>query len=207
MSARWRQSGFTLVEVLVATALLVVVVGAAATSQQLAWRSASSATHAAARAEMETRALRLTAEVITLANDGPDTAMPLVADPDRLLMLSRVPAASGRSGEHWIELVWRPDGESGRLVLRGWPIRAGARHRGRNTDLPDGPPDFERELWRTEGIGKFEYARSPARPGDVRWKSRWSGERQWPALIRLSATRANGRKVERVVAVRRWATP
>lgn len=168
-----REQGFTLLEILVAVAVLGLIIGALYGGVSLTLRGAQRQDVVLNRTgeyDAVDRALR---RMVAEADPGGPGAVPLTGTPGRVTFSSRMPLAAGGRG---VDVALGIN--AGALMLRWEPRRTGR-------PISPGPAPREAELLR--GVQRIELSYWTAGG----WRSEWSRP-ELPALVRLRVTFPTG---------------
>lgn len=208
-AARGRSRGFTLIEVLLATALLAGGLALAFTTVRSAM-AISQRGEAIAMANERMRAVqdllrRQLAQALRSPIERPDpTQEPLnfVGEPERMRFVSEVPGYLGRGGPyvHTLEVVTRREGV--RLQLGLVMVQAGEQ-------LPERPPRAPEVL--VDGLKRVElrYRGIDASTGQLGdWSADWADTRRLPVLVAIRVEPMQGAPwPELVVALDNGGSP
>lgn len=192
MTARAGHRGFTLIEVLLALALLAMTFAALFSALYSTRRSVE----AGERAAQSNESLRiaqtvvrnyLTGAVPLLFYDGKEHRLAFRGDPDAVRFVVGLPSHRGGGGLRAVRLG--ADWRGGRRALT---FRYAAR-RAWDPANADSDASAEREALLLEDAGEIRFAYFGAQDGDAEpaWRSSWHSDERLPRLVRIEVRRAS----------------
>lgn len=185
-----RAAGFTLLEMLIALAvlgLLAVLLGGSVQFGARAWEGQSRRLEMSSETDAVHTVLRVllrNAQAMPLAGVGqPGGSLFLAGQRDAVDFVGELPEAFGRGGFYDMALAVKPDG---RLVLRWRP------HMGQSNAATEPPSYDEAELLHHVAALEMSYYGSAAKNRSGAWQSTWDQGSALPALIRVRLRFAAG---------------
>jgi general secretion pathway protein J len=190
---RQRQSGFTLLEMLVAVTVLSVLAVLVYGMLRIGMRSWEAGSERIASSDLTRIGWHYVHASLAAAASPPsrlpdDPGIHFIGSPDSLEFVSELPAWLGGGGLHALRLSLAdsPDGRDGRLELEARPMIA--------YDDPDlDPAELPRAVL-ADDVGRlaFAYFGVDARGGGPAWLDTWSGRESLPLLVRMEVELADG---------------
>ena len=185
--------GFTLIEVLLATVLLVGGLALAFATVRSAMNIAQRGERVAAQNE-RMRAVegflrrRLSMAMLTATTPPDPTREPVyfLGEPQHMVFVSDLPGYLGRGGPYVHELQVRGSGDAQRLDLALTLVQNGERIE----ETPPRPPEALADALRAVS---FRYRGIDPRNGQLGdWQDRWEDTRRLPSLVSISVTPRQG---------------
>lgn len=185
--------GFTLIEVLLATALLVgglaLAFATVRSALAISQRGEQMAAHNERMRAVEGFLRRRLSMAILTATTPPDpTREPVyfLGEPRHMLFVSDLPGYLGRGGPYVHELQVRGSGDAQRLDLALTLVQNGERIE----ETPPRPPEALADALRAV---TFRYRGIDPRNGQLgEWQDRWDDTRRLPSLVSISVTPRQG---------------